>query len=598
MRHCSNGSENRSLEKVGSSLQTCAHSLECVIGDQLNYCQLRDNEKIDNVEFDPVHIFMSTDASLLKCLPPDHSHGDLSEYSIFGFEEYQYLSSGPDNKAQCSFDAQDLKVEVDVYRPSIKTIEASRRSIHPSADWSLAPPTNDGRKSVVLSKSSDNNSSFSRKVTMIDLTILQKARKENKDAYLFRLDSPGAVLHFLRSAVTSCRGHCASPWRNSQKEGCEGDCMRTDSVFAIIMRNRYQGDEDLSSLPGDDQEPDVLEKKELKQMVDFRTGDAIPSYFLHSVSELKNDFRVEDFQTKLQCNGEMNTEEGLNTHDSISSTLLVFRRLPQRCNLSKTLSSLDNKSNASSIDDLSPNGTLWEKYRKHEIVKSDYDESNIMYRLVSPPYLDHAELYPKVLESFMDSENMKLLTAEAKSIPQWTAWPEKNHYESEIDSQGAYPASWTVFPLCHTFPATDASARKWIDVTCSYTPHTTALLKSMGPALRTALFSRLNPRTRLGDHTGWSDLANHVLRVHIPIEIPTGNYNDGLCGTWVDGCVETHSKDSILCFDDSKVHRAFNYSDEERIVLIIDLARPGNLPEGTAVGGHTDELDSFLKEFT
>lgn len=75
------------------------------------------------------------------------------------------------------------------------------------------------------------------------------------------------------------------------------------------------------------------------------------------------------------------------------------------------------------------------------------------------------------------------------------------------------------------------------------------------------------------------------------------SFSMGLCGTWVDGCVETHDEGSIIIFDDSKVHRAFNYSEEERIVLIIDLARPRTLPEGTASGGHTDDLDAFINGF-
>jgi len=100
--------------------------------------------------------------------------------------------------------------------------------------------------------------------------------------------------------------------------------------------------------------------------------------------------------------------------------------------------------------------------------------------------------------------------------------------------------------------------------------------------------------------TGWSDLANHVLRVHIPLIIPTGGINTGLCGTWVDGCVETHENGKIICFDDSKTHRAFNYSDDERIVLIIDLARPidQGFPVGTSSGGHTNELDAFIQQFS
>ena len=108
-----------------------------------------------------------------------------------------------------------------------------------------------------------------------------------------------------------------------------------------------------------------------------------------------------------------------------------------------------------------------------------------------------------------------------------------------------------------------------------------------------------------------------------------------------------------VAFDDSKVHRAFNYSSEgDRIVLILDLLRPGMekeevlqrqqdddglgndchneyedddgndnryddrdddddishydgredgdyyYPPGTAIGGHSDELDDFIKRFS
>jgi aspartyl/asparaginyl beta-hydroxylase (cupin superfamily) len=37
-------------------------------------------------------------------------------------------------------------------------------------------------------------------------------------------------------------------------------------------------------------------------------------------------------------------------------------------------------------------------------------------------------------------------------------------------------------------------------------------------------------------------------------------------------------------FDDSKTHGAFNNSDEERIVLIVDLIRPDHIPLGRAKG--------------
>lgn len=71
----------------------------------------------------------------------------------------------------------------------------------------------------------------------------------------------------------------------------------------------------------------------------------------------------------------------------------------------------------------------------------------------------------------------------------------------------------------------------------------------------------------------------------------------------------------IIVFDDSKIHKAFNVpidslhdevsSDEsndtecsmDRIVLIVDLLRPPELPLGAATGNHTQELDNLISLF-
>jgi aspartyl/asparaginyl beta-hydroxylase (cupin superfamily) len=258
------------------------------------------------------------------------------------------------------------------------------------------------------------------------------------------------------------------------------------------------------------------------------------------------------------------------------------------------------------IEEKLPDGCLWERYRKHDDeddedddeVKDDppteQEEEEDFFRPIGPPYVSHKQVYPNLLEPLLD--HLDTLREEALSIPQWTAWPERQHYRSFSATNGDNNvASWTVFPLCHCFPAQMVENRKWIPVTCEHVPKTIELLRDiLGDFLRTALFSRLDPETTLEAHTGWQDLANHVFRVHIPLVVPLG----GLCGTWVDGCVETHEEGRPLCFDDAKVHRAFNYSKQERVVLILDLARPSYLPVGTATGGHTEELDDFIAQLT
>lgn len=86
-----------------------------------------------------------------------------------------------------------------------------------------------------------------------------------------------------------------------------------------------------------------------------------------------------------------------------------------------------------------------------------------------------------------------------------------------------------VFPFVHTFPAYDESRRTWVESSCKRCPETAAILRRL-PNIRTALFSRLGGGSRISGHRGWADLANHVLRCHLPIKVPS----DGVCGLWVE----------------------------------------------------------------
>jgi len=213
---------------------------------------------------------------------------------------------------------------------------------------------------------------------------------------------------------------------------------------------------------------------------------------------------------------------------------------------------------------------------------------------VLPSFYPWEEVYP-FLQPLIDcAEEIK---AEAKAIPMWAEWPEY-HFRDGGN------AEWNVFPLTYTFPATDPHAQRWLEQPCGLCPATTRVLRKI-PGLRTALFSRLGPQTRLSGHTGWEDLANHVLRVHLSLTVPKRNRKpSGLagedlssCGVWVNEEVWGHQEGQLLVFDDSLVHGAYNHSDEDRVVLIIDIERPPWLPPGRATGGHTPELDAFIDQF-
>jgi hypothetical protein len=94
------------------------------------------------------------------------------------------------------------------------------------------------------------------------------------------------------------------------------------------------------------------------------------------------------------------------------------------------------------------------------------DEPEMTVRKVAPPYLDPLVEFPS-LHKFVSPEHLAILQEEVKRIPQWTVWPETQHYSS------SQFASWTIFLLYHTFPAKDVSQFKWISKTCSLVPETT-----------------------------------------------------------------------------------------------------------------------------
>jgi len=200
------------------------------------------------------------------------------------------------------------------------------------------------------------------------------------------------------------------------------------------------------------------------------------------------------------------------------------------------------------------------------------------------------EIYGDLPELQELRDNYEMIRDEMALVgTKFVPWPETNLYDGQDEE-------WKVVPFVHTFPGDDPDASIWMDKFCDLCPKTVELLRKI-PGMRTALLSRMGPSTRLSAHRGWADLANHVLRCHLALDIP-GVKGDHKCGLWVRGEKRYHANGEIICFDDSKLHKAFNnHVMEKRSVLIFDLARPAHLPRGTAKKGHTNQLDNFIAYF-
>jgi aspartyl/asparaginyl beta-hydroxylase (cupin superfamily) len=100
-----------------------------------------------------------------------------------------------------------------------------------------------------------------------------------------------------------------------------------------------------------------------------------------------------------------------------------------------------------------------------------------------------------------------------------------------------------------------------------------------------AMFSVLQPRTRIPPHTG---IANTRLVMHLPLIVPEG------CGFRVGSETREWREGEAWVFDDTIEHEAWNDSDQPRTILICDVWNPRlDEEERRAITGLMAAMDRF-----
>lgn len=100
-----------------------------------------------------------------------------------------------------------------------------------------------------------------------------------------------------------------------------------------------------------------------------------------------------------------------------------------------------------------------------------------------------------------------------------------------------------------------------------------------------AMFSVLQPRTRIPPHTG---VSNTRLVVHLPLIVPEG------CGFRVGNERRAWVEGSAWIFDDTIEHEAWNDSDQARTILIFDIWSPFlSESERALIAQVTEVADAF-----
>ena len=89
------------------------------------------------------------------------------------------------------------------------------------------------------------------------------------------------------------------------------------------------------------------------------------------------------------------------------------------------------------------------------------------------------------------------------------------------------------------------------------------------PGIVTAYFSRLKPNSHILPHCG---PINATLRIHLGLIVPSISPEE--CGIKVGNEIRNWKVGEALAFLDAHQHEAWNRTDEDRVVLILDVVRP------------------------
>jgi aspartyl/asparaginyl beta-hydroxylase (cupin superfamily) len=186
-----------------------------------------------------------------------------------------------------------------------------------------------------------------------------------------------------------------------------------------------------------------------------------------------------------------------------------------------------------------------------------------------------------------------------KNNNKWIEWPELDLWKNKDSS-----SSWKVIPIkafgkWHIINNQDSLKTSNV----SLFPETVKEINKI-PNVITIGFSKLGPKTKLSWHQGWAKLSNNVLRCHLGLFVPKNQCKILVSQEDIkDDEPKTYSAmiqedNKWIIFDDSLNHSASNDSDVDRIVLILDIKRPPNVPLGYSNIEYSEELDNFMNEFS
>lgn len=120
-------------------------------------------------------------------------------------------------------------------------------------------------------------------------------------------------------------------------------------------------------------------------------------------------------------------------------------------------------------------------------------------------------------------------------------------------------------------------------------PTAKAMMDHYGDDLYGLVYSAIGPYSILQRHVGPENIDGVYVRIHIPLIVPSGDIFlevDGQEVTW----------DDIFGFNNQHLHSAHNYSNEWRLIMIVDMSRERcGLPPGRRFSDTSERENPFVR---
>ena len=184
------------------------------------------------------------------------------------------------------------------------------------------------------------------------------------------------------------------------------------------------------------------------------------------------------------------------------------------------------------------------------------------------------ETYPII--KYIHENNLDIIKEDlekAKKFDSWVDWPDKENVRGD----------YKIFPI-YMFSVLSESRKKECNETYTLINNT--------PNVKTCAFLKLNPKSSMDKCTIWKDLSNTTLCCIFILDSPYCNTEE--CGIWVNGESKKLSKNSIIIYDSSKEHSIYNKSDDAIYMLMLDINRPKNVPDGISKKEYNSEIHDFI----